>query len=70
MTSIYLVPESFSVQGDDDHGRVGEEAPIVEGQVFPLPRHIQHVPAANRSEKVTAMFTVFQFQRLGFQLAP
>lgn len=28
--SQYLVPESLSVQGDDDHGRVGEEALVVE----------------------------------------
>lgn len=30
VTSRYLVPKSFLVQGDDDHGRVGEEAPVVE----------------------------------------
>lgn len=26
----YLVPDSLSVQGDDDHGRVGQEALVVE----------------------------------------
>lgn len=26
----YLIPESLPVQSDDDHGRVGEEALVVE----------------------------------------
>lgn len=41
----YLVPEPFPIQSDDDHGRVGEEALVVERQISPLPRHVQHVPA-------------------------
>lgn len=44
MHLVYLVPLSFSVQSDDDHGRVGEEALAVKRQIFPFPRHIQHVP--------------------------
>lgn len=47
----YLVPESLPVQGHDDHGRVGEEALVVEGQVFPLPRHIQHVSTEQQGAK-------------------
>lgn len=42
--AVYLVPLSFSVQSDDDHGGVGEEALAVKRQIFPFPRHIQHVP--------------------------
>ena len=49
--SSYLVPESLPVQGDDDHGGVGQEALVVEGQVSPLPRHVQHVPAAQRTRR-------------------
>lgn len=48
----YLVPDSVSVQGDDDHGRVGQEALVVEGQVLPLPRHIQHVPTSQRNGQI------------------
>ena len=42
----YLVPESLPVQGDEDHGGVGEEALAVEGQVLLLPGDVQHVSAA------------------------
>lgn len=49
--SQYLVPESLSVQGDDDHGGVGEEALVVERQIFSFPRHIQHVPTSHRDIK-------------------
>lgn len=47
----YLVPESLPVQGHNDHRRVRQEALVVEGQVFPLPRHIQHVPVEEPGTK-------------------
>lgn len=48
----YLVPDPLSVQGDDDHGGVGEEALAVERQVFPLPRHIKHVPTSQINSQI------------------
>lgn len=48
----YLVPDPLSVQGDDDHGRVGEEALAVERQVFPLPRHVKHVPTSQINSQI------------------
>lgn len=45
----YLVPESLPIQSNDDHGRIREEALVIEWQVFPFPRHIQHVPANHKN---------------------
>lgn len=49
--ATHLVPQSLSVQSDDDHGRVHQVTVAVEGEVVVLPRDVQHVSAESEPKR-------------------